>query len=132
MFAKFVNYTEGNGVLSPKGFRPTVPKVNSVYEASEVIYGKKCFRNFEEYMKWMEDSGDSPAETIGFPLVKDDLFEVVATRIYNEKNGETTVRVVHAIGCEFYLLNDEGKTIDRVWCANGEEQKKMLKEHINE
>ena len=125
MFAKFVTHVEGEGILSSKAFGVVVPKHNTVYEAEEITYGKKCFHCFADYIKWIEASKDTPAMTIGsFPESKDELFEVVVVCLY--KKGE--VEFIHAPGCEFYLLNNEGKTIDRLWCAELPKQRELLKQ----
>lgn len=130
MFAKFVRQLEGNKILHPKHFGPAAPKQNMIFEAEEISYAKMCFLNFAAYIKWVEDSSDTPATTIGnFPENEEEMFEIVIARIYSKKeNGVAVQETVHAPNCEFYLLNNDGKTIDRLWCANNIEQYKMLKE----
>lgn len=129
MYAKFVGHLgdNSNAVLSSKGGSVVAPKTNVVYEADDLIYSKRCFLSMREYTEWNRTKTAAIHTTIigNYPVQSKDEepFEVIIATVWRNSSIASTI---HAPNCELYVLNNEGKTIDRLWCARFEDQRKML------
>ena len=127
MYAKFIRQEAGNGVLSSKGLSVCTPRTSVVYEADELTYSKRCFLSVAEYTEWNRTKTEAIHTTMigNCPQQNDGPFEVIMATVW--RNGGV-VCTVHAPNCELYVLNSDGKTIDRLWCAEHSDQRDMLVE----
>lgn len=125
MYAKFVGHLEGNGngVLSSKGGAITAPQDVAVFEGDEIYYTKMSFLTVKDWNKWMKENAASMNVVTG--EVREEWGALEMVKVTIRKDGEEN-RKLYAPNSSFYLLNNEGKTIDRLWCARFEDQRKML------
>jgi hypothetical protein len=129
MYIKIVDHLDGPGVFPKKGDGDlVVAEKNHLYETDKVTYRKVRIRSEKEFTEVTRDFGDHtflgrpPIEWCTCP--KDGgcqicggggpNYEVILIRFHNDKLNEWLGLI--AFGCYFYIMNDEGKTIDKLVC----------------
>ena len=129
MFLKIKSYDWKNATpgkvigASSDSLPKTVHPFNRVYEADYLQVRVHEIHNYKEYCDIVNPilqnsdlgSGETPVEIIGDEPIQDgyqQLMEIIITK--NHK----LLRIV-AVGANAFLMNDEGKTVDRWFCQCG-------------
>lgn len=123
MYVKFVWWIEEDGITSPSGdpgVPPSlvVPRQHSIYETKRADYRKICVHSKEQFEKWLRTCycghvmiGPEIPEEISEAHGMEFLFVQI-----EDPDEESGWRNFVAPNCMLYIMNDSGKTIDKLVC----------------
>ena len=127
MFVKIVRHMDGErGVTSNKGTLNVVPKEQTLYEISNddendiprVQYSKHAATSLEEFYETVERIAESDSyEIVGYVCNdKGQLLSEEFLILQMIPKNRSCIRTIVATKCWLYILNNDGKTIDSLWC----------------
>lgn len=135
MYVKIVRRLEDEkGVSSSGGSleEKVVPSEHHIFECLEACYRKVTVNKMSEFNGRMREvetvrivtpmpSVDEPAygaaDVLSGKVEEDSPFEFIQCRtVLKEEDGRFVNETLIARDCTFYIMNNEGKTIDRITC----------------
>jgi len=129
MYVKIVRYLDGlRGVKSNRSKEYVVPKSVAVIECKQFEYRKINVLNYEEFDKYMRDSGIDRFKIIGEwnwiqrhvsctdLSVHDEVNCEFILISYLIKGNEDECEWIVAPDCQMYIMGNDGKTIDSLIC----------------
>lgn len=121
MYVKIVWWREESGVIGSSGDpdKLTVPKQNCIFETKgRVEYRKIRVCSKEEFDEWLRNCHYGHI-MIG-PEIPEEISEIHGMEFLfvqmEDKNEEGAWRNFVAPNCMLYIMNDTGKTIDKLVC----------------
>jgi hypothetical protein len=120
MYIKIVRHLENErGVSSSKGNleEKVVPSDHRIFECLEVQYRKVTVKNMAEFHEQMKVNESVRIITPVIDKDMDDEFEFIQIKPVVKRNEVTVIEdTLICRDCGLYIMNDEGKTIDRMIC----------------
>jgi len=116
MYIKIVRHLDEEGVSDSRGSleEKVVPSLHHMFECSETEYRKVTVDCMATFHKRMQDIETVRVVT---PMPdEDNTFEYLQVKMYHGEGDDDWVGTLVGRDCTLYIMNDEGKTIDRMIC----------------